>query len=101
MKEAPVICSINGTDPTKVMEALLWKVGEAGFSGINNFPTIGMIDGKFRAALEETGMGYDKEVEMIALAHEMDFFTTAYASTRKRLVKWPRRVAIVSWPIWG
>ena len=78
VKEAPVICSVNGTDPTKVMEAFLWKVGEAGFSGINNFPTIGMIDGKFRAALEETGMGYDKEVEMIALAHEMDFFTTAY-----------------------
>ena len=78
VKEAPVICSVNGTDPTKVMEVLLWKIGEAGFSGINNFPTIGMIDGTFRAALEETGMGYDKEVEMIALAHEMDFFTTAY-----------------------
>ena len=78
VKEAPVICSVNGTDPTKVMESFLWKIGEAGFSGINNFPTIGMIDGKFRAALEETGMGYDKEVEMIALAHEMGFFTTAY-----------------------
>jgi predicted TIM-barrel enzyme len=78
VKEAPVICSINGTDPTKVMEVFLWKVGEAGFSGINNFPTIGMIDGTFRAALEETGMSYDKEVEMIALAHDMDFFTTAY-----------------------
>jgi predicted TIM-barrel enzyme len=78
VKEAPVICSINGTDPTKVMEVFLWKVGEAGFSGINNFPTIGMIDGTFRAALEETGMSYDKEVEMIALAHEMGFFTTAY-----------------------
>jgi len=60
------------------MEVFLWKVGEAGFSGINNFPTIGMIDGTFRAALEETGMGYDKEVKMIALAHEMGFFTTAY-----------------------
>jgi predicted TIM-barrel enzyme len=78
VKEAPVICSVNGTDPTKVMEVFLWKVGEAGFSGINNFPTIGMIDGTFRAALEETGMSYDKEVEMIALAHDMGFFTTAY-----------------------
>jgi predicted TIM-barrel enzyme len=81
VKEAPVICSINGTDPTIVMEVFLKKVKEAGFSGINNFPTIGMIDGNFRAALEDTGMGYDKEVAVTALAHEMDFFTTAYAFT--------------------
>jgi predicted TIM-barrel enzyme len=78
VKEVPVICSVNGTDPTKVMEVFLWKIGEAGFSGINNFPTVGMIDGNFRLALEESGMSYDKEVKMIALAHEMDFFTTAY-----------------------
>ena len=81
VKEAPVVCSINGTDPTIVMEVFLKKVKAAGFSGINNFPTIGMIDGNFRAALEDTGMGYDKEVAVTALAHEMDFFTTAYAFT--------------------
>ena len=81
VKEAPVVCSINGTDPTIVMEVFLQKVKAAGFSGINNFPTIGMIDGNFRAALEDTGMGYDKEVAVTALAHEMDFFTTAYAFT--------------------
>ena len=81
VKEAPVVCSINGTDPTLVMEVFLKRVKEAGFSGINNFPTIGMIDGNFRTALEGTGMGYDKEVAVTALAHEMGFFTTAYAFT--------------------
>jgi predicted TIM-barrel enzyme len=81
VKEAPVVCSINGTDPTMVMEVFLKRVKEAGFSGINNFPTIGMIDGNFRAALEDTGMGYDKEVAVTALAREMGFFTTAYAFT--------------------
>ena len=79
VKEAPVLCSINGTDPTKVMSVFLKRVKEAGFSGINNFPTMGMVDGQFRAALEETGMSYDKEVEVIALAHGMDLFTAAYA----------------------
>ena len=81
VKEAPVICSINGTDPTIVMEVFLKRVKEAGFSGINNFPTMGMVDGNFRAALEDTGMGYDKEVAVTALAHKMGFFTTAYAFT--------------------
>ena len=81
VKEVPVICSVNGTDPTMIMEVFLKKLKEVGFSGINNFPTIGMIDGNFRAALEDTGMGYDKEVAVTALAHEMGLFTTAYAFT--------------------
>ena len=81
VKEVPVICSVNGTDPTMVMEVFLKKLKEVGFSGVNNFPTIGMIDGSFRIALEETGMGYDKEVAVTALAHEMGLFTTAYAFT--------------------
>jgi predicted TIM-barrel enzyme len=79
VKEAPVICSVNGTDPTRVMEVFLKKIKDTGFSGVNNFPAIGMIDGNFRAALEDTGMGYDKEVAVTALAHEMGLFTTAYA----------------------
>lgn len=79
VKEVPVVCSVNGTDPTMVMEILLKRIMDAGFSGINNFPTIGMIDGSFRTALESTGMGYDKEVAVTALAHDMGFFTTAYA----------------------
>jgi len=81
VKEVPVICSVNGTDPTRVMKNFLRQVIAAGFSGVNNFPTVGLIDGNFRAALEQTGMGYYKEVEMIALAHEMDIFTIAYAFT--------------------
>jgi predicted TIM-barrel enzyme len=79
VKDVPVLCSFNGTDPTKVMSHFLKKVKEAGFSGVNNFPTIGMIDGNFRIALEETGMSYAKEAEVIGLAHEMDLFTAAYA----------------------
>lgn len=78
VKEVPVLCSVNGTDPTKVMQVHLRRIKEAGFSGINNFPTIGMIDGKFREALEETGMSYDKEVEVMALGREMDLFTATY-----------------------
>jgi predicted TIM-barrel enzyme len=80
-KEVPVVCSVNGTDPTRVMSVFLKKVIETGFSGVNNFPTMGMIDGNFRATLEATGMGYDKEVDMIGLAHSMDIFTMAYAFT--------------------
>ena len=83
VKEVPVICSVNGTDPTRVMANFLKQVVATGFSGVNNFPTVGLIDGKFRAALESTGMGYTKEVEMIALAHELDIFTMAYAFTVK------------------
>ena len=79
VKEAPVICSINGTDPTRLLDRFILKTVEAGFSGVNNFPTVGLIDGNFRAELESTGMGYDKEVSMIATAHKMDVFTMAYA----------------------
>ncbi len=87
VKEVPVICSVNGTDPTRVMPVFLRKIKEAGFSGINNFPTIGMINGNFRVALEETGMSYEKEVQVISLAHDMDFFTTAYAFNVEEAVK--------------
>lgn len=79
VNEVPVICSVNGTDPTRVMEVFLKQVMAAGFSGVNNFPTVGLIDGNFRANLESTGMGYNKEVAMIAQAHAMDIFTMAYA----------------------
>lgn len=79
VKHVPVICSVNGTDPTRVMAAFLRQVMAAGFSGVNNFPTVGLIDGNFRAALEKTGMGYHKEAEMIHLANELNIFTMAYA----------------------
>jgi len=79
VKRAPVICSVNGTDPTRVMERFLAQVTAAGFSGVNNFPTVGLIDGRFRAELEQTGMGYDKEVAAMAAAHRLGLFTCAYA----------------------
>lgn len=78
VKEVPVIAGVNGTDPTRRMEYLLRELDALGFSGINNFPTVGLIDGNFRRELERTNLGYGKEVDMIALAHEMGFFTIVY-----------------------
>lgn len=78
VRETPVICSINGTDPTRNLASFLAQASEAGFSGINNFPTVGLIDGKFRQALEQVGLGYDKEVALIELARARELFTMAY-----------------------
>ena len=75
VKDTPVICSINGTDPTRVQDIFLSKVIAAGFSGINNFPTVGLIDGNFRQALEQTGLGYDKEVALIRSARQRGTFS--------------------------
>ena len=74
----PVLAGINGTDPFCVFEVFLNEVAVAGFSGVQNFPTVGLIDGVFRQNLEETGMSYSQEVEMIRLAHKKDLFTTPY-----------------------
>src|SRR5258706_6126926 len=81
VKNTPVQAGVCGTDPFRLMPVFLKQLQEIGFSGVQNFPTVGLFDGKFRANLEGTGMGYDKEVEMIALAHEMELFTTPYAFT--------------------
>jgi len=78
VKNTPVLAGVCGTDPFRVMELFLKQVKEAGFSGVQNFPTVGLCDGIFRQNLEETGMGFDREVDMIAIAHEMDLFTTPY-----------------------
>ncbi len=80
-KNTPVQAGVCGTDPFRLMPVFLEQLKEMGFSGVQNFPTVGLFDGKFRANLEATGMGYDKEVEMIRLAHEMDLFTTPYVFT--------------------
>jgi len=79
IKDTPVLAGVCGTDPFRQMEVFLKQVKEVGFSGVQNFPTVGLCDGMFRRNLEETGMGYDLEVEMIRKAHEMDLFTTPYA----------------------
>lgn len=79
VKETPVLAGVCATDPFRQMSIFLKEVKEIGFSGVQNFPTVGLIDGTMRQNLEETGMGYGPEVEMIALAHEMDLLTTPYA----------------------
>ncbi|MBN9376596.1 MAG: phosphoenolpyruvate hydrolase family protein [Cellulomonas sp.] len=79
VKRTPVLAGVNGTDPFRVMPYFLKQVKEIGFAGVQNFPTVGLIDGVFRANLEETGMGFGPEVDMIRMAHEMDLLTTPYA----------------------
>ncbi|MEK4762929.1 phosphoenolpyruvate hydrolase family protein [Viridibacillus sp. FSL E2-0187] len=78
VKDTPVLAGVNGTDPFRVMDVFLKQLKEQGFSGVQNFPTVGLIDGVFRQNLEETGMGYGLEVEMIRKAHELDMLTTPY-----------------------
>jgi predicted TIM-barrel enzyme len=78
VKHTPVLAGVNGTDPFRVMPYFLKQVKEIGFAGVQNFPTVGLIDGVFRANLEETGMGYGPEVDMIRLAHDLDLLTSPY-----------------------
>jgi len=76
--DTPVLAGVCGTDPFRQMPLFLREVADAGFSGVQNFPTVGLIDGLFRQNLEETGMGFGLEIEMIRLAHEMNLLTTPY-----------------------
>ena len=78
VRDTPVLAGVCGTDPFRSMDRFLAQVRDAGFSGVQNFPTVGLIDGTFRANLEETGMGYDKEVAMVRTARRMDLFTSPY-----------------------
>jgi len=79
VKHTPVRAGVCGTDPFRVMKLFLAEVDRCGFSGVQNFPTVGLIDGTFRANLEETGMSFGLEVDMIRVAHEMNLLTTPYA----------------------
>jgi predicted TIM-barrel enzyme len=78
VKRTPVLAGVNGTDPFRLMDVFLDQLKAMGFSGVQNFPTVGIIDGMFRANLEETGMAYGLEVDMIAQAHAKDLLTTPY-----------------------
>lgn len=78
VRNTPVLAGVNATDPFVMMDQFLDQVAAAGFSGVQNFPTVGLIDGLFRQSLEETGMSYALEVEMIALAHRKGLLTTPY-----------------------
>jgi predicted TIM-barrel enzyme len=78
VQHTPVLAGVNGTDPFMITDQFLQRLIGLGFSGVQNFPTVGLIDGNFRANLEETGMGYKLEVDMIARAHALGLLTTPY-----------------------
>jgi predicted TIM-barrel enzyme len=78
VQNTPVLAGVCGTDPFRQMPFFLRQIADTGFSGVQNFPTVGLIDGLFRKNLEETGMGFGLEVDMIQLAHDMDLLTTPY-----------------------
>ncbi len=78
VQDTPVLAGVCGTDPFRLMPAFLVQLKQMGFDGVQNFPTVGLIDGIFRQNLEETGMGYSLEVEVIGLAHELDMLTCPY-----------------------
>jgi predicted TIM-barrel enzyme len=95
VRHTPVLAGVCGTDPFMLRGPFLRELKELGFAGIQNFPTVGLIDGTFRAGLEETGMGFRLEVELIAAAREMDLLT------RRRAPGWPRPGRTSWWPTWG
>ncbi|MBV8185701.1 MAG: phosphoenolpyruvate hydrolase family protein [Alphaproteobacteria bacterium] len=78
VRATPVLAGVNGTDPFMIRDHFLRQLAELGFSGIQNFPSVGLIDGVFRANLEETGMGYGPEIDLVRAAHELDLLTTPY-----------------------
>lgn len=84
VKKTPVLAGVCGTDPFRVMEIYLKELKDQGFNGVQNFPTVGLIDGVFRQNLEETGMGYGLEVDMIRKAHELDMLTCPYVFDPKQ-----------------
>lgn len=84
VKHTPVLAGVCGTDPFMLRDSFLRELKDIGFAGIQNFPTVGLIDGVFRANLEETGMGFAHEVDLIAAAHELDLLTTPYAFDPKQ-----------------
>ena len=101
VRDTPVLAGVCGTDPFRLMPRFLAEVSNAGFAGVQNFPTVGLIDGTFRANLEETGMGYDLEVDMVRLAHEKDLLTAPYVFTVDEAVAMARAGADVLVPHMG
>ena len=87
VEDTPVLAGVCGTDPFRLMPTFLRQLKDIGFDGVQNFPTVGLIDGVFRQNLEETGMGYDQEVEVIRTAHELDMLTCPYVFDEESAVK--------------
>ena len=101
VKHTPVLAGVNGTDPFRVMPHFLRQVKEIGFAGVQNFPTVGLIDGVFRANLEETGMGYGHEVDMIRMTHELDLITSPYVFDEEQAADMARAGADILVPHMG
>ena len=101
VKRTPVLAGVNGTDPFLLMDPFLDQLKIMGFSGIQNFPTVGLIDGTFRANLEETGMSYALEVDMIRLANQKDMLTTPYVFNADEAIEMARAGADIIVPHMG
>jgi predicted TIM-barrel enzyme len=101
VKETPVLAGVCGTDPFRLLPVFLDELKRIGFSGVQNFPTVGLFDGTFRVGLEETGMGYGLEVDMIRLARERDFLTAPYVFDESEAADMARAGADVLVPHMG
>lgn len=101
VKHTPVIAGVNGTDPFAIMPVLLKELKELGFSGVQNFPTVGIIDGNFRISLEETGIQFASEIDMIRQAHQLDLLTTPYVFSPDEAVEMTRAGADLIVPHMG
>jgi predicted TIM-barrel enzyme len=101
VRNTPVLAGICGTDPFRVMKRFLREIKDAGFSGVQNFPTVGLIDGTFRQGLEETGMGFDLEVDMVRQARDLDLLTCPYVFTELEAAAMARAGADVLIPHMG
>src|SRR5208283_315318 len=101
VKNTPVLAGVCGTDPFRIMKLFLRDIHAAGFSGVQNFPTVGLIDGQMRQGLEETGMGYDLEVEMIREAHGQGLLTCPYVFTEEEAKAMARAGADILIPHMG
>ena len=101
VRDTPVLAGVCGTDPFRMMEVFIPELGRIGFSGVQNFPTVGLIDGEFRQGLEETGMGYDLEVEAVRIAHEADLLTAPYIFDPESAVEMAKAGADVLVPHMG
>src|SRR5262245_5180592 len=101
VQKTPVLAGVCGTDPFRVIKRFLLDVKDAGFAGVQNFPTVGLFDGTFRTNLEETGMGYKLEVDMIAAARELDLLTCPYVFTPEEAVAMAKAGADILIPHMG
>jgi predicted TIM-barrel enzyme len=101
VKKTPVLAGVNGTDPFIIMPVFLKELKELGFSGVQNFPTVGIIDGNFRIMLEETGIQYAQEIDMIRQAHELDLLTTPYVFSVDEAVEMTKAGADIIVPHMG